>query len=406
MSTKKRKTIIRDYFEQFKKIREIYDSHCQYKIREEYVEHEPKNLQKEITQYPSFFMWDESKNMVIDSLTIKKTQNYLLYNGKYSINNLHSSFSISCKLEDRLNIKQIMEQILKIVCFFVSYTKQKGYFNRLLPIITIYYTDVNKVLTSNDNNGVIGKSMINSAFTYVPNTILTKSRLPEIVIYRKEELYKIMIHELIHFYSIDFHVDINEIYTKSLQTLLSDNYKVVNGKNQPIKINPKEAYTETIAILLNIIFSTNPFTKKNFDNNFRKELLFSIYQIAKIFNYQNIKKSKIVFKQETFAFEYYYLKTKLLLNLDQLLEFINNPNYHRKNNTQLINLKFPVSDLPVIRKKNKDIDYDAIYASNRFLNFGHLLVRNDPIFEEMINQMLEKDKFDNSLRMSILEIQS
>ncbi len=386
-------------FEQFKKIREIYDSPCQYKIREEYIEREPKNLEKEIAQYPSFFIWNESKNMVIDSLTIKKTKNYILYTGKYIISSLHSSFSISCKLEDRLNMKHVMEQILRIVCFFVSYTKQNSYFNHLLPIITIYYTDVNKVLTS--NHGIIGKDMINSAFTYVPNTILTKSRLPEIVIYRKEELYKIMIHELIHFYSIDFHVDINEIYTKSLQTLLSDNYKVVNGKNQPIKINPKEAYTETIASLLNVIFATNPFTKKNFDNNFRKELLFSIYQVAKIF-----KKSKIVFKQETFAFEYYYLKTKLLLNLDQLLEFINNPKYHKKSNFQLINLKFPVSDLPLIRKKNKDIDYDSLYASNRFLNFGHLLVRNDPRLEEMINQMLEKGKFDDSLRMSILEIQS
>ena len=71
----------------------------------------------------------------------------------------------------------------------------------------------------------------------------------------------------------------------------------------------------------------------NLINNLYIEIVFSLIQNSKLFKYSNIENSKDIylkykkptkFRQNTFVFEYHYLKSKLLLNFNNLIKFINN----------------------------------------------------------------------------------
>ena len=127
-------------------------------------------------------------------------------------------------------------------------------------------------------------------------------------------------------------------------------------------IKPNESYTETIAILLYIIFLTDPFNPDTFLKNLKKEMLFSLYQTAKLFNYEKItsgeairkvSRKKILFRQEVANFEYYYLKLKLLYNLNNLFKF--NYNYSPEK-SPLLKLKFPKGYYIEFSKLLCDID--------------------------------------------------
>jgi hypothetical protein len=70
-----------------------------------------------------------------------------------------------------------------------------------------------------------------------------------IIITRKEEALKTIIHELIHFYNLD-HRQLDTELEEQLTTLLKINNKLDS-------LNIFEAYTETLASFLNILFSHN-----------------------------------------------------------------------------------------------------------------------------------------------------
>ena len=151
-----------------------------------------------------------------------------------------------------------------------------------------------------------------------------------------------------------------------------------------------EAYTEAIATMLNIIFSTKQF---NIDSLY-KELVFSLRQNAKIFNYFGIEDSRdiyihrhrqpkepVLFKQNTAAFEYHYLKAKFLFNFNDLLKLIN----RNRPPQEFINLKIP---------KIPTSDYIRLLGEDRE-------------FDIALNNIMKKQKespgFDRNMRMTIIE---
>ena len=91
-------------------------------------------------------------------------------------------------------------------------------------------------------------------------------------------------------------------------------------------------------------------------------MMFSLYQIAKILNYQNFRNSRNIYKdsretqifvQNTLVFEYYYLKSKLLFNYDRLLDF--NQRLFNKSHPLLL-MKF-LRDIDIKSKQNHFIDF-------------------------------------------------
>jgi hypothetical protein len=293
-------------------------------------------------KYPSYLIWDETKKLIIDSLTKSKEQ-YIYKQYEYSFYNIKGTITFYSSIKYMDMIDSIIQRIIRIVGFYVEYTGN----HTKLPDITIYYIDNNKMLPSDSKQErVLGKDVINSAF----------KNYNEIVIYRSEELFKLLTHELIHYYDIDSFVKED---TRTSVALLKI-YNIGKQKNQDLKVY--EAYTEAIATVLNIIFSIKPL---NVDILY-KELVFSLTQNAKIFNYFDITDSRDIyrkhrqpelFKQNTAAFEYHYLKAKFLLNFNHLLELINRNRPYQK----FINLKIPkISTNDYIRLLGEDREFDIV----------------------------------------------
>lgn len=177
-----------------------------------------------------------------------------------------------------------------------------------------------------------------------------------IMIWRKEEFYKVFIHELVHFFGIDFYI-LDPIYNL-LDSLIKSKYKIIGSD----KIN--ESYTEALAIFLHsVVFSIEK--NKNLDDVMRYEIMFSHFQMAKILNYFNCASfedlEKVKIKQNTSVFSYYIIKTILMVNYQVLFDF------WFENGFQILNgneQKYEQLYTKIINKNN--IDSDTL---NFFINY-------------------------------------
>ena len=138
-------------------------------------------------------------------------------------------------------------------------------------------------------------------------------------LWRAEELEKVLIHELIHFYEIDF--------CREGDSRLDDYFLKFNV----VGIKPYEAYTETLAIIIHSVYLCSKFSlkKEQFKNILLYEVNFSLFQCRKILDHFDInnKNELCKIKQTTDIFSYFFLKTNFLLNLDSFLNFINDTIY-------------------------------------------------------------------------------
>jgi len=206
-----------------------------------------------------------------------------------------------------------------------------------------------------------------------------------IMIWRREELCKVLIHEIIHYLDIDVKHDEN------FNNLF--NYNMGQIK-YPILIN--ETITEIQAQFLHTIYISYLSMDKT-DNTdhiydtfkilYQYELIFSWYQFSKIMDYYNIEKFKKKyliknFNQSTNVFTYYILKCLLTLNFATILFSLNHL-------TRLIN----------IPKKNKC----NVYSCSPIIKHIISNLKNpSKKLLKFINKIIKKlEFFDDSLRMTI-----
>ena len=148
----------------------------------------------------------------------------------------------------------------------------------------------------------------------------------EIIIWRREEIFKVLIHELIHFLDIDHKYEKNSI---NLQ---------IGKIEYPILIN--ETFTELHAQFIHTIYVNHKYYKYDFDM-FKKiylsDLIYSWYIFAKIINFFNIDEFNInnlikKFNQSSNVFSYYILKCLFCL------EFLNRSNITEFNIDHILKL--------------------------------------------------------------------
>ena len=202
--------------------------------------------------------------------------------------------------------------------------------------IKIFLSNEKKVLRP--SNYILGPVEINSGYTYggckENNTI---------VIFRKEEWFKVLIHECIHAFGLEFsHVNHDKL-----------NQDIFNIFPINTDINPFESYCETWAIIINSAFHAffkekNDF--KNFTTVFRTlyshECAFSYNQMKKVLKYMGLKYSDLYlndkisvykrnsfYKENTSVFSYFVLKTIIMQDLNKFIDFchINNSNNNSNN---------------------------------------------------------------------------
>jgi hypothetical protein len=159
----------------------------------------------------------------------------------------------------------------------------------------------------------IKKDMDTKILTYENScTAYTSLKYKEIMIWRNEELYKIIIHELIHLLFLDI-------------KFTWQNSNVYNLKYIPERLRTglsiNESVTEFIAMFLYTILSSITKNKK-FKSLYYKQIKHSWRMTSKllnIFNIKNYSKDLIKFNQTNNIFAYVVLKTIYTINFTKII---------------------------------------------------------------------------------------
>jgi len=249
----------------------------------------------------------------------QQVREHILKNSRYEINYSFIVGKRECEIffimEEQLKSTDIHKYIKVIVMWLYILEKFappqcskvfKGYF---------YMTSLEKHLPEKSDD-VIDEIHSNTAFTR------SCSADSEIILFRKEEWFKVFIHETFHSFGLDFsEMDVRECHLRILST-----FKI---KSQ---VNLFEAYTEFWAEIINSLFCSF-FSKKSLAYYIEKEKDYSFFQMNKVLTYMGISYEDLfdkthlhIYKENTNVFSYYILKTILMNNYIKFLEWCNQNN--------------------------------------------------------------------------------
>jgi hypothetical protein len=191
-----------------------------------------------------------------------------------------------------MDINLIMKTVYSIVKLF------KKLYGKKDIEITVALTKVDR----NIDSEIIKMANVNGGLMWVGTG--------SIVIYRKEELYKVICHELSHVYKLECqNIDNHE-------TKVMNKFKV---KTVNIDNLISEAYTEYQAMLHHIALLSY-YTKQSIRLFYHYEKIWGLYQVCKILNNYGMKKFEDLytreFKQEANVFSYYIVKFFLVYKLN------------------------------------------------------------------------------------------
>lgn len=315
-----------------------------------------------------------SLELLNNNFTSLPIKNYILNNLKnnYQIINENDIIIYSTKkiIDNKSKIPNVILHMFKIIKLLKILFKRNDPNNSQ----TIYYFETNKKkMFPTNSTKKIGPNECNSGLTYIENN---NHKNGNIILYRKEEILKVLIHELIHSNMID-HKMIYSINNKTFSNNFCVDYNILLN----------EAFTETFATIINIFYIhiINNLKINLLNEMFINELCYSNYICSKIMSYYKIKsiinvikpknkKCNTYFPQNTNVFSYYILKNILLNNI---IDFNN------------------------ILKKNT-INY-KITTENGINYIIHLIMNNIQKIDNRIIKLNIENK-SKSLRMCLYEI--
>jgi len=276
----------------------------------------------------------------------------------------------------------LLKEVATRLAFFNIYLKTEK-----KPLFTIYYSNLKKKLTINPGESISNSHNHSHTPTIRPiniNTAATDTKT-KIIIWRKEELLKSIYHESIHFHNLDIRdPDYEKEFERELKSLLN-----ITPQSE---VFIREAYTECVANLLNII-SYLTFKKQPLKNNaisynvfikhLNKEKTYSIEKVVDILRFSRFtryedliksksKREKVILNQNTPALSYYIIKSAFLHNIDTFLGF---------NNKTQLELNFNTTNNTTVNSKQRD-----------FLLFVKNLLLNDKKWIHLINKKMGKQK--------------
>lgn len=272
---------------------------------------------------------DDFSHIPKEIVTVFKQSGF--YNKTFSLEindrNYKINFALPC-LEKDISIKQanlFFNKCLKKIFLWLNIVQEhvrQGCSDSLT--ICIIFTNHKKEIDK--HNEILTPIHINTAFT----TSCKKNT--SICIYRKEEWFKVFIHETFHCLGLDFsHTDNFES-----EDLITKVFKVQNRNG----IRVYESYCEIWAEIFNIILFSFLKTKTKtdfydlFEKQLNRELSFSLFQSTKILQYHKLTYDSLVssdcktisFKEDTQVLSYYILKTILLFYLKDFEKWCKNNN--------------------------------------------------------------------------------
>lgn len=248
--------------------------------------------------------------------------NWINSNIKYNYNSFINikNRKININIYSNRNINNINYYFFKIELILLILTKYSDKDCSKSVDIKIYLTPFKKIW---DINKPIDVLNVNTGYSTIG--CIDHSSL---VLFREEEWYKVLIHELMHNLNLDF----ANIYREKYKLILKENFYINS------KYDLTETYCEFWARQLNLIIYSylKISSKKIFDNfyqiyNFalKKELFFSLQQANKL--------SEIIYlpeyNEKTNVFCYYILTSVLMYYSSDFIKWCKN------NNNSLINFK-------------------------------------------------------------------
>ena len=261
--------------------------------------------------------------------------------------------------------------------------------------IKLWLSEIKKYLPKPSQDLFLGPKEVNSGC----------SSAYEITLWRKEEISKILIHEVIHHLSLERIPDLIEIQEYF--------YKKFDIKRN-VRINFFESYTEMWTNILNIFMiriflkkSSN--SKKSIKKNINKtndilkllniELLFSLFQCAKVLNFYGYssfsdfyknegfsEKSKSdKFKQRSNVFSYYIGRTLLFYNFDMFLKMC-----YTYNLNMIVENKIPASKL--------------IELMENTINNTDYISKIDSLIKIIKTRQKQNDLIMRTMRFTVMEV--
>ena len=299
---------------------------------------------------------------------INKNMKYK-YSYKFKYKNIVMNITYFTKEnKDKVIIEDLFSKIVNRLIFMMNISKIYKDVN-----LEVYDTPFKKQLPCSKHEECKKK--------VTPKHVNTGMSWPNnIVIYRREELLKLIIHEMIHLLNIDEKDEDNNAF------LEFSNLFCINKE----KLLINESYVETLALLIDIyikLWEKNMLNYENYKHNIKKVILFNLKQCSKICIFYNIKKYKELFVNNN--------KCKKYLDNDS-----NIFSYHIVKLVNLYNLNNFIS--LYIENKNTNILKES-YNYRLYLKY---LKRNFDKIERDLNKCIErlinKKNYDLSLKMSIL----
>lgn len=285
--------------------------------------------------------------------------------------------------------RKYMDLILMWMCILNKYAYKSCSKN---IVIYLYFTPLEKRIpvTSID---ILDEIHVNSAFT---STCPADS---EIIIFRKEEWFKVFIHETFHSFGLDFSNMNNQKCNEKILQLFD--------VNSEVKLY--ESYTETWAEIINCAFCSFLLIENKSEEKFMRsfnilielERKYSFMQMVKTLDFMGIeykdlylKESilrKTMYKEKTSVLAYYIIKCILMNNYSGFLSWCD------KNNSSLLSFKQTPSNL---------LEYckfvEANYKTPRMLNE----VRETVILLRKLREYPKENKFLlTNMRMSACELE-
>jgi len=199
-------------------------------------------------------------------------------------------------------------------------------------VVFFYFTSHEKKVP-NSNIYVLNEINVNTAFT------TTCPKDSEIIVFRREEWFKVFIHETFHNFGLDFSDMDNSISKNCILNIFKVNSDV----------NLYESYTEFWAEIMNALFCS--FFALKDKNNIQEflsnseffinfERTYSFFQLVKTLNfmgltykdlYSNTEHSRVLrenlYKEKTNVLSYYVIKTILINNYQGFLEWCKYHNF-------------------------------------------------------------------------------
>ena len=253
----------------------------------------------------------------------KKTISY-----SFNINSRH--FKVHFFISNNYKYDSLLDEYIKLVYNWLSYLSfhiKNSCTNSL--VLYFYLIDTPKTTTSTEKNELLSTTDVNSGYT------IRCQKNGEIVVFRKEEWFKVFIHETIHQFGLEFsHLNSYE-FNKRLEKIygITLDYAVY------------ESYCEVWARIINSIYislycfhskTINSFIT-HFNYIINNEIKYSLVQLNKILKKKNLTFNHLInplykkdYNEDTKVFSYYIISGILLFHYNDFLSWCN------KNNTKHI----------------------------------------------------------------------